>query len=784
MTIFILPYKKISANDSAIVGGKNASLGEMHTRLSPLGISVPDGFATTAAAYWDFLESNGLKEIIRKKISLWKKKKATLEITGNGIRQAILKAQLSARFKTEILEAYSALGPYDVAVRSSATAEDLPEASFAGQHESYLNISGEKALLQACQKCIASLFTDRAIAYREEKGFDHLKIALSVGVQKMVRSDQGASGVMFTLDTENGFPHLILINGIWGLGELIVKGVVQPDEFRVFKPFLENPSLTPIIACKIGQKQKKMVYAKAKTSTKTVTVPIAQREVPVLSTKEILQLARWGKQIEKYYQIPMDIEWAKDGISGQLFIVQARPETVHSQNLKHTRLTHFKLLKAGKTLLKGTGIGQQILSGKICKLKSAKEISRFKAGSILVTANTDPDWVPIMKQASAIITDHGGRTSHAAIVSRELGLPAIVGTEIATKALNESQEVTVSCIGGDTGYVYEGKAEFSKEELNICKLPQTKVKVMLNLANPESAMNWWQLPAQGVGLARMEFIISNDIQIHPMALVNWKTLKDQNDKAKIGKLTKGYPNKTDFFVEKLASGIAKIAASRYPDPVIVRLSDFKTNEYAQLIGGAPFEPAEENPMLGWRGASRYYHPDYTKGFALECKALKKVREEIGFNNVTVMVPFCRTLEEADKVIATMKKYGLERGHHGLELYVMCEIPANVILAEGFCQRFDGFSIGSNDLTQLILGVDRDSDRISTLFDESNPAVKSMIAEVIKKAHKHGCKVGFCGQAPSDHPQYAKFLTASGIDSISVSPDSFIEVLQNISKAEK
>ena len=672
----------------------------------------------------------------------------------------------------------------DVAVRSSATAEDLPDASFAGQQETYLNIRGERALLDACRRCYASLFTDRAISYRNAKGFDHMKVALSVGVQNMVRSDIGGAGVMFSIDTETGFDKVVLINAAWGLGENVVQGAVDPDEYLAFKPFLSDPTLSPIIEKKRGDKAIKMIYGSASDDpTRNVPTSKAERASFVLSDQDIMSLSRWACIIESHYGQPMDMEWAKDGETGELFIVQARPETVQSRR-EASAFKSYRIKSKGRKIVSGLAIGDAVVAGKVCVIDNARDISRFKGGAILVTQTTDPDWVPIMKRAAAIVTDHGGRTSHAAIVSRELGLPAIVGAGNATHVLHDEQMVTVSCAEGDLGFVYEGVADYETEDLDLTAIPATRTKVMLNLADPAAAFRWWRLPADGVGLARMEFVVSNHIKIHPMALVHYETLKDEEAKRTIAQLTVGYEDKTEYFVDRLAQALARIAAAHHPAPVIVRMSDFKTNEYANLIGGAGFEPKEENPMLGFRGASRYYSPRYREGFALECRAILRLRETIGFNNVIVMIPFCRSTKEADRVLEVMATNNLKRGEDGLLVYVMCEIPSNVILAKAFAERFDGFSIGSNDLTQLTLGVDRNSAELAELFDEQDPAVKWMIQTVIAEAHKSGAKVGLCGQAPSDHPEFAEFLVRCGIDSLSVTPDSFIAVKRHVAAAEK
>ena len=785
----VIWFENLGRGDVARVGGKNASLGEMVGHLGAQGVSVPPGFATTADAYWRFVEANRLQEAIEGALDDFKAGKGSLQETGQDIRRAFLRGDWPDATAREILEAYrelsnrSGAADTDVAVRSSATAEDLPDASFAGQQETFLNIRGETALLDACRRCYASLFTDRAISYREAKGFDHLKVALSVGVQKMVRSDLGGAGVMFSIDTETGFDKVAVIDAAWGLGENVVQGTVDPDEYQVFKPLLDDTALAPIIEKKLGGKALKMLYATgAERATRNVPTSTAERASFVLDDQEILQLARWACTIEAHYGMPMDMEWAKDGNSGKLYIVQARPETVQSRK-DAGALKSYRIKSKGRKLVEGLSIGDAVVAGKVCLIRSAQEIERFEDGTILVTETTDPDWVPIMKRAAAIVTDHGGRTSHAAIVSRELGLPAIVGTGDATEILHDDQDVTVSCAEGDKGFVYEGIGAFEVAELSLDDIPRTRTAVMLNLANPAAAFRWWRLPADGVGLARMEFVVANHIKVHPMALVRFDTLRDDQAKRRIAELTRGYADKTEYFVERLARGLARIAAANHPNPVIVRMSDFKTNEYANLIGGAEFEPKEENPMLGFRGASRYYSPRYRDGFALECRAIRRLREEMGLRNVVVMIPFCRSTKEADRVLEVMAENGLRRGENGLEIYVMCEIPSNVVLAKAFAERFDGFSIGSNDLTQLTLGVDRDSDELAELFDEQDEAVKWMIRTVIEAAHRSGAKVGLCGQAPSDHPAFAEFLVACGIDSISVSPDSFIAVKRHVAAAE-
>ena len=786
----VIFFENLRRQDVGLVGGKNSSLGEMVQELSALGISVPPGFATTADAFRRYIEANGLHAFIADSMEKLASGKMTLHEAGQGIRSAIASGDWPEATAENIRFAYRELSrragrtDLSVAVRSSATAEDLPDASFAGQQETFLNVVGEDALLTACRNCYASLFTDRAISYRNAKGFDHLEVALSVGVQQMVRSDIGGSGVMFSIDTESGFDKVVLIDAAWGLGENVVQGAVTPDEYQVYKPFLEDRSLRPIIERKLGAKEKKMIYSRTGDAVPVRNVPTskAEREAFVLSDDEVLELARQATTIERHYGLPMDMEWAKDGETGKLYIVQARPETVQSR-ARGAALRSFSIGAHGRKLIAGLSVGEQIASGSVCLIEDVSEIDRFVDGAILVTSTTDPDWVPVMKRASAIVTDHGGRTSHAAIVSRELGVPAIVGCGNATHVLHDQQEVTVCCAEGDEGFVYEGVAEYAVTDLDLDHVPRTRTKVMLNIANPSTASRWWRLPSDGVGLARMEFVISNTIRIHPEALVHFETLKDEKLRAEIEALTAGYPDKREYFIDKLARGLSRIAAVCFPNPMILRLSDFKTNEYADLIGGAAFEPHEENPMIGWRGASRYYDEAYREGFALECRAIHRLREEMGFRNVKVMVPFCRTPEEADRVLSVMAEEGLERGQDGLEFYVMCEVPSNVILADEFAKRFDGFSIGSNDLTQLTLGIDRDSDRLSTLFNERDPAVVWMIKTAIERAHAAERKIGLCGQAPSNYPEFARVLVAAGIDSISVTPDSFLNVKAHVSAAE-
>ncbi len=781
-------FEDLSISDVDKVGGKNASLGEMIRALKNKNIRIPDGFATTAEAYWRFIDTNQLREPITALIEQMRSGRSTLEHTGHAIRKLILNGAFPLEIQRDLLESYRELSQkyqvqnVDVAVRSSATAEDLPSASFAGQQETYLNISGSDELLAACRKCFASLFTDRAISYREKQGFDHMKVALSVGVQKMVRSDKAGAGVMFSLDTETGFPNVVIINAAWGLGENVVKGQITPDQYDVFKPLLNMGNLNPIIGKTLGSKSLKMIYS-SEGNTKNIDTPPDEQNRFVLSDPEILQLARWAVDIEEHYQKPMDMEWAKDGESGELYIVQARPETVHSQKEVGQMKTYI-LKQKGKPLVTGLSIGEAIATGKACVVHDPKHVDHFQPGDILITEMTDPDWVPLIQKASAIVTDSGGRTSHAAIISREYGIPAIIGTGNATRTLKNGQDITVSCAEGDEGFVYGGILAYETKDLSLDQVPETKTRVMLNIASPAGAFRWWRLPNEGIGLARMEFIINNIIKIHPMALIQWERLEDAEARQEIEKLTQGYPHKPSYFVDKLAYGIAKIAASQFPHQVIVRLSDFKTNEYADLIGGRQFEIHEANPMIGFRGASRYYHPRYRAGFDLECQAIKRVRDEMGLSNVTLMIPFCRTVEEADQVLAALAENGLQRGKNHLQIYVMAEIPSNIILAEEFAKRFDGFSIGSNDLTQLVLGIDRDSAELAPLFDERNEAVKRMIHMLIQMAHQVGSKVGICGQAPSDYPDFAEFLVQEGIDSISLNPGSVIPIKHRIAKMEQ
>ncbi|WP_138429863.1 phosphoenolpyruvate synthase [Fodinibius saliphilus] len=783
-------FSDIDIDDIAHVGGKNASLGEMWQYLQSTAVNIPDGFATTGEAYRLFIKANELEVTIREELSKYKEGSQKLHDTGFHIRDAFMKGMIPIFIANEIRNAYDQLcEKYEienisVAVRSSATAEDLPSASFAGLQETFLNVEGKEQLMEMCKKCFASLFTDRAISYREEKGFDHLNIALSIGIQRMIIADDGGSGVLFTLDTESGFRDVITINAAWGLGENIVQGTINPDQYLVFKPLLYDDKFTPILEKRLGSKEQKMVLAdKNGNRIKNVQTTVKEQSTFVLTDNEIVKLSQGAVKIEEHYQKPMDIEWVKESKTNQFFIVQARPETVHATATDGLFQSYELKEKKVTPILEGVSIGRAIVHGKVRLVQHISDLDTLEEDSILVTQMTEPDWVPAMKNVRGIITDSGGRTCHAAIISREMGIPAIVGTKRATNVLNEGREITLSTASGQVGMVYDNYLKFEKSTINLKQLPHINTDIMINLATPDTAFNWWQLPIQGVGLARMEFIISNHIKIHPMALLNFDKVIKETDREKIRKITKHYKNKADYFVDKLSDGIAKIAASQYPKPVIVRTSDFKTNEYAGLIGGEDLEPHEDNPMLGWRGASRYYSDNYKDAFALECKAIKRVREMIGLDNVIVMIPFCRRLSEADRVLNEMKKNGLARGRQNLKVYMMCEIPSNIILAEQFAQYFDGFSIGSNDLTQLTLGVDRDSTELNYLFDENDEAVKISIQQLIEKAHRMNSTVGFCGQAPSDRPEYAEFLVRSGIDSISVNADSVVEVIKHVHQAE-
>ncbi len=811
---FILWFKDLRLEDTPLVGGKNAALGEMYSNLTPLGVDVPQGFALTAKAYEYFLEFNNLKEKIRETLKgLNTKDVRDLQKRGAKIRKLIRSGKFPQDLAEEIKEAYLKLSKEygeeatDVAVRSSATAEDLPGASFAGQQETYLNVVGFEKLLEAIKNCMASLFTDRAISYREDKGFDHFKVALSVGVQKMVRSDLASSGVAFTIDTETGLDKVIIITATYGLGELIVQGKVVPDEWMVFKEGLKK-GYKAIFSRKLGKKENKIVYS-SKGGTKLVKVPLEDQKQFALTDEEVLLLANWCQKIEDHFSKlhqrlqPMDIEWAKDGKTGKLFIVQARPETVYSAK-KPTEWKEYKLKEKGKVILEGIAVGSKIAVGKVRVIKDVSKISEFKPGEILVTEITDPDWEPIMKIAKGIITDKGGRTSHAAIVSRELGIPAIVGTQKATKVLKTGQEITLDCSSGNVGKVYQGKLKFEEIVHDLGKLPETKTQIKVNIGSPEEAFKNHWLPVKGVGLAREEFIIASYIKIHPNALLDYPKLKERakRDKKikeiveKIDQLTEGYEDKSQYYVDKLAEGIAKIAVAFWPYEVMLRFSDFKTNEYKNLIGGELYEPKEENPMLGWRGASRYYHPDFKSAFELELLALKKVREEFGLVNVMPFIPFCRTVEELQKVLAIFEDLGLERDAlhnqtcsklplecNHLKIYLMCEIPSNVILADEFLEYVDGYSIGSNDLTQLTLGIDRDSELVANVGNELNDAVKSLISQVIKKCKEKGKSSGICGQAPSDYPEFAEFLVKEGIDSMSLNPDVVIKTIELVAKVE-
>lgn len=789
----VLWFDEIGIKDVPLVGGKNASLGEMYRKLTPKGVKVPNGFAVTAYAYHYLVETAGIKDDIQTILKdLDAKKIDNLQKKGLKVRSTILKAELPKDLEQAILEHYHKMERMygkncDVAIRSSATAEDLPDASFAGQQETFLNVRGDDAVLEACRKCFASLFTDRAIAYREEKKFDHFDIGLSIAIQKMVRSDLASSGVMFSIDTETGFENAVLINGAYGLGENVVQGAVNPDEFYVFKPTLKQ-GYRPIITRRVGAKRIKMIYNSGTTKSPVKNVPVksADREKFCITDDEVLKLAEWAKIIEAHYSKeagyfkPMDMEWAKDGKTGELFIVQARPETVQSRKDRNILENYHLTQKTGAVITTGSPVGSKISNGTARVIENPSQIKTFKKGEILVTDMTDPDWVPIMKIAGGIITNRGGRTCHAAIVSRELGIPCIVGTNDATEKIKTGDKITIAC-EGEKGNVYRGLMKFRVKRTSLENLKMPKTKIMMNLGNPEIAFESSFIPNEGVGLARLEFIINSYIKIHPLALLNYKKIKDPKVKRKIDEMTHGYKDKSEFFIDKLAEGVSTIAAAFYPKDVIVRMSDFKSNEYANLIGGSEYEPDEDNPMLGWRGASRYYDPNYKAAFALECKAMKRVRDEMGLTNLKLMIPFCRTVEEGKRVQAEMKKYGLERGKNGLQMYVMCEIPSNVILGDEFSKIFDGFSIGSNDLTQLTLGVDRDSALVQHVFDERNEAVKRMISEIIRVGKRNKRKVGICGQGPSDHPDFAKFLAKEGINSMSLNPDTVIKTIIDLNK---
>lgn len=787
---YICWFKNLSMNDVPLVGGKNASLGEMYQKLSQENIRVPNGFAITADAYWYFLEKTGIKKKIKNILAgINKEDVQELIKRGGQIRQTIIQAQFPKDLEKEIKQAYKKISQeykkqnLDVAVRSSATAEDAPTASFAGQQETYLNIKSDQVLLQACKKCIASLFTDRSISYRLDKKISLFNVALSVSVQKMVRSDKSVAGVMFTIDPESGFENIVVINAAFGLGENIVKGQITPDEYFVHKK-LSQKNFKPIVGKTLGKKEKTLIYTNdLNNPTKNISVPEEERIKFALNNNEILELAKFGMIIEKHYKRPMDIEWAKDGFDNKLYIVQARPETVHTIKNKNI-YEEYSLGKKGKLLLEGAAVGSKIGQGKIRKIIDVKEINKFKKGEILVTDITDPDWEPIMRQAKAIVTDSGGRTCHSAIVSRELGIPCIVGTQQATKVLKDNQEITVSCAEGEVGRVYQGLLPIKTKTINLKKFKKPKTNIMINTGVPREAFALSFIPNQGVGLAREEFIIANFIKIHPLALLNYSNLKDKKAKQKISKLTQNYKNKSQYFIDQLAWGMGRIAAAFYPKKVIVRTSDFKSNEYASLIGGQEFEPKEPNPMLGWRGAARYYDPKYKPAFQMECQALKKLRDEMGFTNVKIMIPFCRTPEEGKKVLDIMKQEGLNQDKNNLEIYVMIEIPSNILLADEFAKLFNGFSIGTNDLTQLTLGVDRDSELVSHIFNERNKAIKTLVSQVIKVAHHYKIKIGICGDAPSTFPEFAQFLVKNKIDSISLSPDAVFKTTIKVLKTEK
>jgi pyruvate,water dikinase len=783
----ILWFDQLSNDDVELVGGKNASLGEMYSQLTAQGIRIPNGFAITAHAYREFVNDSGLADIIKKELEdLDTSDVKSLQKKGKAVREAFLKVDLPETLVAEIEEAYVNLSKaydakdVDVAVRSSATAEDLPGASFAGEHDTYLNISGAEHVIDATRRAMASLFTDRAISYRVDKGFGHFDVALSVTVQKMVRSDLAASGVMFTIDTETGFKDTVQISSSYGLGEMVVQGKVTPDEFIVFKPTLDQ-GCSPIIKRSLGAKKYKMVYTdNPKSPTKEVAVPAEDRDVFTLTNDEILTLARWGVAIERHYSarvdkhVPMDMEWAKDGETGELFIVQARPETVQSEKEGFKR-TEYKLLESGEPIIEGISVGTKIVTGKARVILSTAKLHEFEEGEILITQITDPDWEPIMKISKAIITEKGGRTSHAAIVSRELGIPAVIGTGNALKKIKTGDVITVDCSSGVVGRVYEGELKFEESSYDLGEIPHTETPLSLNVGSPEGAFMHSFLPHKGVGLAREEFIIASHIRVHPLALLNYDSLEDTKLKKQIDELTKGYENKVDYYVSKLAEGIAQIGAAFYPHQVIVRFSDFKSNEYATLLGGSEYEPDEENPMIGWRGASRYANPQFKPAFGLEVQAVKRVREDFGLTNVHTMIPFCRTPQEGQQVLDIMAEFGLAKGQDGHKVYVMCEIPTNVIRADEFLDVFDGFSIGSNDLTQLTLGMDRDSALVAPISNENDPAVRTLVAEAIKKCKERGKYIGFCGQAPSDYPDFLQFLIGEHIDSVSLNPDAIVDM---------
>ncbi len=795
----ILWFDELGIEDIPYVGGKNASLGEMYTSLTKLGVKIPFGFAVTAHAYRTFIEESGLKDKIVKHLSdLNTSDLENLQERGRKVRALIMDAEFPQILKIQILNSYKELEKkygenVDVAVRSSATAEDLPDASFAGQQETYLNVHSYEQLLHSCKKCFASLFTDRAISYRVDKKFSHFDIALSIGVQKMVRSDLACSGVMFSIDTESGFDKVAFITGAYGLGENVVQGAVNPDEYIVFKPTLEE-GYKPIISKTVGEKHIKMIYDKSGNKlTKNVNVPKEMQEKFVLDDNEVLELARWAIIIEDHYSNkrghyqPMDMEWAKDGKTNELFIVQARPETVQSRKDRN-KVETYEMTEKGTILCSGVSVGSKINHGQVKVINNIHEANHFKDGDILVTDMTDPDWEPIMKKASGIITNRGGRTCHAAIISREMGVAAVVGCSNATEVLKNNQKVTISCAEGEIGYVYKDYLKYKVSEFSLDKIEDTKTGIMMNLGNPHLAFSQSFLPNDGVGLAREEFIINNSIKIHPNALLDYKEFKKKKeakeDVALIETLTKGYEDKVKYYVDKLAEGVGIIAAAFYPKKVIIRMSDFKTNEYSNLIGGKFYEPLEDNPMIGFRGASRYYSENFKEAFKLEVLAMKKVREEFGLKNLAIMIPFCRTVEECKKVLDVMKEGGLERGKAGLQVYLMCEIPSNVILADQFLELCDGYSLGTNDLTQLTLGVDRDSELVAHVYDERNQAVKDLVSQVIKKCNEKGKYVGICGQAPSDYPEFAEFVVRAGIQTMSLNPDTIVKTKIAIAELEK
>ncbi len=792
--ILVVPFEQVGIEAIADVGGKNASLGEMIRELAADGVQVPGGFATTASAYRHFIEANALGPSLRSLLAQLDTGDLTaLQQAGRACRQLLLQAALPESLAAAILAAYQQLGCPAVAVRSSATAEDLPDASFAGQQETFLHIEGEGPLLAACRRCYASLFTDRAISYRQLNGFDHLDVALSIGVQRMVRSDLASAGVMFSIDTETGFRDTVLLTAAYGLGENVVQGAVNPDEWLIFKPTLEQ-GFSPIVSRSLGSKAIRMVYGETGAGdarpVRNLEVPEAERQCFALTDAEILILARWACRIERHYSLrrgtptPMDIEWAKDGVSGELFILQARPETVQSrQSGAVLRSWHLQPHQA-EQITSGRAIGASVSQGRARVINDPSQIQRFEEGDLLVTVRTDPDWEPILKKASGVVTDQGGRTCHAAIIAREMGITAIVGTGDGSRRIVDGDTITISCCEGDVGHVYRGAIPFHVDEQRLDDLPATRTQILINVGNPEEAFNLAAIPCDGVGLARLEFIIANHIRVHPMALLQSEQIRDPGERAAIAELTRRYDDPADYYVDLLSQGMGRIAAAFFPKPVILRFSDFKSNEYARLLGGAAFEPDEENPMIGWRGASRYYAEGFREAFALECRALRLVRETMGLTNAIPMVPFCRTPEEGDRVLAEMAKAGLVRGQNGLEVYVMCELPSNVIGAEAFAERFDGFSIGSNDLTQLTLGLDRDSALVAELFDERHATVKAMIQLAIQSARRCGRKIGICGQAPSDYPEFARFLVEQGIDSISLNPDAIVRTRLLVAELEQ